>query len=67
MNTVSFFRKNVVGSKQEDLKDLKADLSDRGFDEKQIACILQKRSKILKSIIRSSSPMSYEEAEGRSQ
>jgi hypothetical protein len=66
MNTVNFFRKNAVGNRQENLRELKIELSDRGFDEKQIALILQRRSKMLKSILRSDSPMSYEEAVGRS-
>mgnify|MGYP001312197379 CR=1 FL=1 len=66
MKAANFFRKNVVGSKQENLRELKVELSDRGFDEKQISLILQRRAKMLKSIIRSDSPMSYAEVVGRS-
>lgn len=67
MKAANFFRKNVVGNRQEDLKDLKVELQDRGFDEKQVSLILQRRAMLLRKIIRSDSPMSYEEAAGRSQ
>lgn len=66
MSTAKFFRKNVVGNRQEDLKELKVELQDRGFDEKQVSLILQRRAMLLRKIIRSDSPMSYEEAVGRS-